>query len=155
LNALYRWPSAWGEFEADLSGTYVFEFSAAATANSPKLQLRNTPNNPVDLRVRPALQWRLRGLTALLAVNYSNHYRDTVSTPARNVASWTTIDVQAAYKVAIPDAAWLDETQIVLTATNLLDRAPPFLNNELAVGYDLLNGNLRGRALGFCVRKKW
>jgi hypothetical protein len=30
-----------------------------------------------------------------------------------------------------------------------------FVNNELGVCYDLLNGNLRGRAMGFTVRKKW
>jgi len=81
-----------------------------------------------------------------------------VSTFARNgknVASWTTIDTQASYRVDIPNASWLDETEFLLTATNILDRDPPFVNNELGVGYDLLNGNLRGRAIGFTVRKKW
>jgi hypothetical protein len=61
----------------------------------------------------------------------------------------------ASYKVDSPYASWLDDKEIVLTATNLLDRDPPFANNELAVGYDLLNGSLRGRALGFTVRKQW
>jgi len=155
LDAGYTWQSAWGEFEADLKGTYVFDFSAAAIADSPKLQLRNTPDNPIDLRVRPTLQWRLPRVTAMIAVNYSNHYRDTVSIPNRNIASWTTIDTQATYKVDVPNASWLDETEILLTATNILNRDPPFVNNELGVGYDLLNGNLRGRAIGFTLRKKW
>jgi hypothetical protein len=155
LNVLYTWQSAWGEIAADLSGTYVFDFSAAATADSPRLQLRNTPNNPLDLRVRPVLQWKLPRFTAMLAVNYSNHYRDTLSIPNRNVASWTTIDTQASYRVGISNASWLDETELLLTATNILDRDPPFVNNELGVGYDLLNGNLRGRALGVAVRKNW
>jgi outer membrane receptor protein involved in Fe transport len=155
LNVLYTWQSAWGEIAADLSGTYVFDFSAAATADSLKLQLRNTPNNPIDLRVRPVLQWKLRRFTAMLAVNYSNHYRDTLSIPNRNVASWTTIDTQASYRVDIPNTSWLNETELLLTATNILDRDPPFVNNELGVGYDLLNGNLRGRAIGFTVRQKW
>jgi hypothetical protein len=155
LNASYTWRSAWGELEADLRGTYVFDFSAAATVDSPKLQLRNTANNPIDLRVRPVLQWKLPRFTAMLAVNYSNHYRDTLSIPNRNIASWTTIDTQASYRVDIPNASWLDETELLLTATNILDRDPPFVNNELGVGYDLLNGNLRGRAMGFTVRKKW
>jgi hypothetical protein len=91
----------------------------------------------------------------MLAVNYSNHYRDTLSIPNRNVASWTTIDTQASYRVGISNASWLDETELLLTATNILDRDPPFVNNELGVGYDLLNGNLRGRALGVAVRKNW
>jgi iron complex outermembrane recepter protein len=155
LHAMYAWRSAWGELEADLSGTYVFDFSAAATADSPKLQLRNTPNNPIDLRVRPALLWKLPRFTALLAVNYSNRYRDNVSIPNRSVASWTTVDMQVSYTVAVPNASWLDETDLLLTATNMLDRDPPFVNNELGVGYDLLNGNLRGRAIGVTLRKKW
>jgi hypothetical protein len=29
------------------------------------------------------------------------------------------------------------------------------VNNELGVGYDLLNGGLQGRAIGFTLRKKW
>jgi iron complex outermembrane recepter protein len=155
LNAAYTWPLAWGELEANLSGTYIFDFSAAATVDSPKLQLRNTPNNPIDLRVRPAVQWKLPRLTAMLAVNYSNHYRDIVSIPNQNIASWTTIDMQVSYKVDVPNASWLDHTEISLTATNILDRDPPFVNNELGVGYDLLNGNLRGRTIGFTLRKKW
>jgi iron complex outermembrane recepter protein len=155
LNAGYAWQSAWGALEANLSGTYVFDFSAAATVDSPKLQLRNTPNNPIDLRVRPALQWKLRRLAAMLAVNYSNHYRDTISIPNRNIASWTTIDTQFSYKLDAPNGAWLDETELLLTGANILDRDPPFVNNELGVGYDLLNGSLRGRAIGFTVRKKW
>ena len=155
LNAVHTWRSAWGEVEADLSGTYVFDYSAAATADSPKVQLRNTPNNPIDLRVRPVLQWKLPRLSVLAAVNYSNHYRDTVSIPNRNIASWTTIDIQGSYKVDVPNASWLDQTEIFITATNILNRAPPFVNNQLGVGYDLLNGNLRGRAIGFTLRKKW
>jgi outer membrane receptor protein involved in Fe transport len=63
--------------------------------------------------------------------------------------------MQASYTVDVPGASWLDETQLLLTATNVLDRDPPFVNNELGVGYDLLNGSLRGRALGFTLRKKW
>jgi len=90
----------------------------------------------------------------MLAVNYSNHYRDTISIPNRNIASWTTIDTQVSYKVDAPNGSWLDDTELLLTGTNILARDPPFVNNELRVGYDLLNGNLRGRAIGFTVRKK-
>ena len=155
LYAAYAWQLPWGEIQADLRGTYVFDFSAAATADSPKLQLRNTPNNPIDLRARPTLQWKLPRLTTMIAVNYSNHYRDNVSIPNRNVASWTTVDMQASYAVNVPGASWLAQTQLLLTAINILDHDPPFVNNQFGVGYDLLNGSLRGRAIGFTLRKKW
>jgi iron complex outermembrane recepter protein len=155
LGTSYAWPSAWGQLEAGLRGTYVFDFSAAQTADSPKLQLRNTPNNPVDLRLRPMLQWSMPRLTTMVAVNYWNHYRDTASTPNRDVASWTTVDMQVSYKVSDAHGSLLDGTEISLTATNLLDRDPPFVNDQLGVGYDLVNGDLRGRVVGIVLRKHW
>ena len=36
-----------------------------------------------------------------------------------------------------------------------MDHDPPFVNKQLGIGYDLLNGSLRGRAIGFTLRKKW
>jgi iron complex outermembrane recepter protein len=155
LATAYAWHSAWGELEVDLMGTYIFDYSIAPTADAPKVQLRSTPNNPVDLRVRPMLQWRLSRLTTLVAANYWNHYRDTVSIPNRNVASWTTLDTQVSYRVDGLNGSLLDGTEILLTASNLLGRDPPFVNNQLRVGYDLTNGNLRGRVVGFTLRKQW
>jgi hypothetical protein len=63
--------------------------------------------------------------------------------------------MQASYTVDAPSASWLDGTELLLTATNIVDHDPPFVNNELGVGYDLLNGSLSGRAIGFTLRKKW
>ncbi|MCU1259135.1 MAG: hypothetical protein JWO80_2020, partial [Bryobacterales bacterium] len=40
----------------------------------------------------------------------------------RNIASWITLDTQASYRVGISNASWLDETELLLTATNILDR---------------------------------
>lgn len=80
---------------ASLKGTYIFDFPQSQTADAAKIQLRNTPNHPVRLHVRPMLQWRREGSGAMVAVNDSNRCRDNVSIPNRNVASWTTVDVQA------------------------------------------------------------
>jgi outer membrane receptor protein involved in Fe transport len=155
FEAAYVWQPGWGELEADLRGTYIFDFSEAATADSPKIQLRNTPDNPVDLRLRPMAQWRFGGLATAVSVNYWNHYRDTVSIPNRNVPSWTTVDMQVSYTIDGLNRSVLDGTQIFLTATNLFDRDPPFVNGPLGVGYDLVNGNLGGRIVGVMIRKQW
>jgi hypothetical protein len=80
---------------------------------------------PTALR---CLQWRLQRIAALLAVNYCNHYRDTLSIPNRNISSWTTLDTQASYEVDGFDRSPLAGTEILLTASNLLGRASPFVN---------------------------
>ena len=33
----YAWQSLWGELDADLTGTYIFDYSIAATAYLPKI----------------------------------------------------------------------------------------------------------------------
>jgi hypothetical protein len=69
--------------------------------------------------------------------------------------SGTPIDMYISYKVDAANGSLLDGTEILLTAINMLGRDPPFLNNQLGFGYDLVNGNLRGRMIGFTLRKRW
>ena len=59
------------------------------------------------------------------------------------------------YKVDVANGSLLDGAETLLTAINMLGRDPPFLNNQLGFGYDLVNGNLRGRMIGFTLRKRW
>jgi len=151
----YGWQLRRSWLEAGLSGTYTFDFSEARSAGAPWTQELDTANFPINLRMRPMLQWQLGGLRALLAANYSNHYRDD-SDPAgaRNVASWTTFDTALSYAVGAKGTAF-SGTQLVLTGRNLFGRDPPFVNNPRGVGFDLLNGDLGGRSIALLVRQLW
>ena len=137
-------------------GTYLTKFDLAEGNGSPETALLNTQNNPINLRLRTSLSWSGRRLGATLTLNYSNSYRDTASVPNLPVAAWTTIDAQLRYELGNDAGGWLDRTRLELSAVNLFDRDPPFLNNALAgLGYDQENADPYGRIVSLRIRKDW
>lgn len=152
----YSRPVRYGSLTLTADGTYLTKFDLAEGNGSPESSLLNTQNNPLNLRLRAALSWEARQIGATLAVNYSNSYRDTASVPNRPVAAWTTLDAQIRYQLGDGTGGWLDRTRLELSATNLFDRDPPFLNNALAgLGYDQENADPYGRIVSLRIRKNW
>jgi outer membrane receptor protein involved in Fe transport len=120
------------------------------------VQLLNTQNNPINLRMHGALAWQQRRWGATLGVNFQNHYRDTVSEPNRTVKSYTTFDTQLRYELAPFSTNFLQNTRLELNAINVFNVSPPFLNNSIAgLGYDQENADPYGRLVGIQVRKTW
>jgi len=155
MNGAYTWTSAWGELEADLSGTYVFDFSAAATADHPSSNCVTPTTIQSTCASGPLCSGSFRDCPHCLPSTTRTTIAIQSVFPIGMSPRGPRSTCRPHTKLTLPNASWLDETQIMLTATNLLDRDPPFVNNELGVGYDLLNGNLRGRALGLTVRRQW
>jgi iron complex outermembrane receptor protein len=139
----------------DLTGTYLFSFETAESRNAPSLERVSTQNNPIDLRLNGAAEWKRGAFTADAHVNYYDGYADTASSPQRNVQSWTTVDLRLAYTIGTTTSGWLSGTTFALNAENMFDRDPPFLNNAVGVGYDQENAELTGRILSISLRKKW
>lgn len=145
-----------GRFSFSLNGTYIFSFAEAKAANQPLVDRVSTETYPVDLKMRGSARWEYSGFDIGTYVNFLNHYRDTASDPQRHVASWTTVDLHAAYTFSSANGGWLGDTAIALGAENVFDKEPPFLNNSvMGIGYDQENGDLTGRTVSFSVRKKW
>ncbi|HEY4214155.1 MAG TPA: TonB-dependent receptor [Steroidobacteraceae bacterium] len=132
-----------GKVKAGLLATYLFSFDRQDTAAGPDVGLLNTPHEPLNLRFRASLSWSLRQLSSSLFLNYSNHYRNTLSRPEQDVASWATVDLQIAVTTA--DEGPFRGVQIAFNAQNLFNRNPPFVNNPVGVGYDQENADLLGR----------
>jgi iron complex outermembrane recepter protein len=152
----YAPPVRYGTLMLAADGTYLTKFDLAEGNGSPESNLLNTQNYPLNLRLRAALSWEASRLGATLAVNYSNSYRDTASVPNLPVAAWTTIDAQIRYQLGNGAGGWLDRTRLELSATNLFNRDPPFLNNTLAgLGYDQENADPYGRIVSLRIRKNW
>ena len=144
-----------GRWELGIDGTYLFEYSQASLPGAPLVELVSTQNNPIDLRVRGTAAWTHRGLGVAAIVNFANHYRDTLSVPERRVDSWTTLDLQFSYETGAQAREWLGHLQFTLSAQNLFDTEPPFLNNPVGVGYDQENADLYGRIVSLDIRKRW
>ena len=114
----------------------------------------STQNYPMDLRLRSSFGWKRGGLEVTTFVNFSNHYRDTAS--HRDVSSMTTFDLNVAYAFSAARGSWLSKTTVALSAENLFDRDPPFLNNSIAsIGYDEENADIIGRFVSFTIRQSW
>ncbi|HVO45088.1 MAG TPA: TonB-dependent receptor [Steroidobacteraceae bacterium] len=145
-----------GRLRLSLSGTDLLRFSQAQTAASPVMNVLDTQNNPIDLRLRATVGWQRRAIGMSAAVNFQNHYRDTADQPARRVDSFTTIDLQLRYDMGMSSGSWLANTRFTLNALNLFNVSPPFLNNRIAgLGYDQENADPLGRQLSLQVRKSW
>lgn len=151
-------PALGGRLLVDATGTYLFNLKQRFTASAPQVNLLNTVGNPVDLRLRGGATWTRGGLALTGHINFTDSYRNTIVTPAQRVASWTAIDAQIAYDFSGADSL-LKGLRLALSATNLFDRDPPYVNfnwpGVTAVGYDPQNASAVGRVISLQVTKKW
>jgi len=137
-----------GHLELGVNGTYLLRYAEQDSPGSAPLELLNTQNNPLRLRLRSSVSWQQARFAATTFLNYAGAYRDTASQPSRTVGAWTTWDLQLRYD--FPAA-----TRLFLNVQNIFDRDPPFLNNHLGLGYDAENADLTGRVVSLGVVKKW
>jgi iron complex outermembrane receptor protein len=138
-----------------LEGTYVLSFGEA---QSPRLALRervSTQTYPIDLRLHGSCEWQYRGFRNSASINYYDGYRDLASVPQRHVSSWTTVDLEASYAFDRRLGGPLAGMTVSLGAENLFDLDPPFLNNQVGIGYDQENGDLAGRLVRVSFKKQW
>jgi iron complex outermembrane receptor protein len=139
-----KWELEWGSFAWRTNGTYLLQYSEVAYPGAAAVSRLNTDHNPINLRLKESVDWHLGPISVLVAMNFTNNYRDADSQPNRPIASLTTFDWQLKYvigKSAAPGA-------IAVSAgmQNIFNRAVPFLQNRAAnVGYDQENFDPLGR----------
>jgi outer membrane receptor protein involved in Fe transport len=156
LSTIYERSWSPGTLKLRLDGTYLFDFTQQEGRNAPAVKVLNTPNYPIDIKLRGTASWHQPRWGATLGVNFQNHYTDTASDPHRNVRSYTTFDAQLRYDLAPFSTGLLQNTLLELNAVNVFNVSPPFLNNQIAgIGYDQENADPDGRLLSLQVRKTW
>lgn len=147
-----------GRLALDLAGTWLFRLDQAFTRSAPEISILNTVGNPVDLRLRAGGSWAIDEFSFAAHVNFTDGYRNTIPIPAEHVSAWTTVDAQIGYSFDQTQGA-LHGLRLSLSATNLLDRAPPYVNfaypGITAVGYDPQNASAVGRVISFEITKSW
>jgi outer membrane receptor protein involved in Fe transport len=142
-----RFSAFGGDADLSLAGSYILDFEQSFSDTAPAIDLVDTANNPIDLRLRAMLGWRRDDFSMSLALNYADGYYD----PAydRSISSWTTADLSFAYQFEGPG---VDPR---LNVRNLFNQDPPFLNNPIGVGYDPENADAMGRFVSFQLTKTW
>lgn len=154
LQASLEFDTAIGEFDLGLNGNYLLDFKRALLATDPLIDEVDTLGRPVDLRARAQLTWTRAAWSISGFVNYTDGYTDNVSAPARPVDSWTTVDLTVAYDTGDVKNI-LSDTRISLTAQNLFDEDPPFVNTFGGLAYDVTNANGLGQFLRLQAIKEW
>jgi len=159
FDAKYSLQSSLGYFAFDVDGTYVIDYKDQILPSAEILDLADTYNYPVELRLRGITSWSLGELTTSLAINHVGSYLDNRRATAVRVASWNTADLSVSYETTSigEHASWLDNMRLTLSSTNLLDRDPPFVagNFGFSVNFDPNVANPYGRIIALQATKKW
>lgn len=154
----------------DLSGSYRFDLgqgqltlrgaaswldSTQQTAGAPNpFDLAGTLNNPAKRTGRFGAIYAVGGFSAATFANYIDGITNTVD--GRTGASFTTFDATLRYNTGERRSAW-SYLEFGVSATNLLDRAPPLHVPDLpyVAPYDSTNYSATGRFLSVSVSKHW
>jgi iron complex outermembrane receptor protein len=144
-----------GQFDFGLDGTRTMKFAQSFTAADPMIDLVNTDHNPPALRARASFNYRLGRFGTSFWVNYTGHYRDIDSIPQRSVSAWTTLDAQVSYDLQSLSESAFKDLHLTFSVQNAFGSSPPFLNNQLGLGWDQENATPWGRQISFAVRKRF
>jgi hypothetical protein len=141
-----------------LNGTYTIALKQQITAMAPVVDFIDTVGNPLRLRLAAHLTWALHGWRVQTSVNHAGGYRDPGSMPTRAVGAWTTVDLNAGYRVGGGHGEFAN-TQFDVGVINAFNRRPPFVNQfdreSGTLGYDSANASLLGRQVSLQIVKRW
>jgi len=146
-----------GRANLDVNGTWLAKLDQALTAGTQPTDVLNTLGNPVDLRWRASAGWTGGPWTLAAFVNHTADYRNETVAPAEPVRNWTTVDASIGFTVP-PTPSPLGGLRVTLSATNLLDRAPPYVRNNnglFTVGFNPDLSSPLGRVVALQVTKSW
>ena len=146
-----------GDLDIGVAGAYTFHANRQLLPGAPFADTVNTLGYPVAVRIRAHAAATLGRVDVSGFLNFIGGYRNENVTPVQHVSSWTTVDLTLGYRLPA-DHGPLAGTRLVLTASNLFDRDPPYVQNRSdtsAIGYDPANASPVGRMVSFEVIKSW
>jgi iron complex outermembrane receptor protein len=132
------------------SASYIADYDQQVTPGSAAFDRVGVINFPVRFRGRMTADWTRGPLTLGGAVNHQSGYHDTLGAGIRGQ---TTFDLQA--RLTPADHGPLEGVAVLLNLRNVFDRAPPFYNNTVGVGYDGANADVVGRFVSLQLTRRW
>jgi len=137
-----------------VNGSWLIAYKTRITPKAPAIDQVNKLGFPNDFRMRGTLDWSHGHWGATLIANYLDGFTDNVSVPARPVGSWTTFDLQIRYETGA-DSGWRHGLSVSLSAQNVFDTDPPFVNQSSGIGYDASSADPLGRFVSLQLIKRW
>jgi len=150
--ASYAFESGFGDWRVGLDVAKVLTVERQGAEGLPVVDVLDTIGNPVDLRVRGSLGWRMGGLSANAFANYTDSYRNTAVTPNVEVESQTTYDLTASYVFEGEGIA--NGVRISANVLNVFDEEPPVALNG-TFSWDSQAASAVGRFISFEISKAW
>lgn len=141
-----------GQWRIGLDVAKILDLTRSTAPGLPFVDVLDRFGNPVDLRARAALNWRIGGLSANLYYNYTDSYLNTAVTPNVSVDSYSTIDMALIYDFSGP--GMLDGLSLALSAQDITDEEPPVVLNGF-VSWDNQVVSPLGRFVSVSVTKRW
>lgn len=140
------------------NSNYFTRFDTRMNRSAPVLDVLDTLSNPVDFRGRGQVTWSHVGWSVLAALNYVDDYVDNQRTQPRKIASWTTIDLGAAYSFENA-GGWFRGLSVRANVINAANKSPPRVRDLMGSygdpGYDPASANPLGRFVSFQISKSW
>lgn len=125
---------------------------------APEVKLSGTIYNVPKFKARAGANWQRGPLSLTGIVNYVSSEWDTGITPYAKIASWTTADANLSYVFGSPAGFWKG-VKFDLSASNLLDRQPPYARSPAAtipgIAFDSTNYSVLGRQISVTLSKAW
>lgn len=157
LSAHYEARAFGGALSLDANATIIDRIDQAITPDAPTVDIVGTIGAPVRSRVRGSVVWAKDGLTLGGFINRTAGYENNAVTPAQKVASWTTVDLNIGYDFG-DQSGPLNQVRVQLAATNVFDRAPPYVqfsNGLFGLGYNPEASDPLGRVVSLQLVKSW
>lgn len=146
-----------GHLDAYANATWT-RLRQRTVPEASNLVLSGTIFNVPKLKARGGLTWDYRRFSISGIANYISAETDTGVIPNGVIGSWTTVDLTAAYQIPARGtlaSGW----KIVVSATNLFDRKPPFAKSPSitypGLSYDSANASIIGRYTSLSLIKSW
>lgn len=157
LNTMLAWNPLWADFQWTLRGTYLLAYDMVGTPGSAPVSLLDRFGEPVDLNLRTTLRASRGNLSCAATINFVNHYHDTNFRPSVPISSWTTADLQLAYRWGeTPATRRTPEWELGVSVLNAFDRPPPVAPYPIGmIDYDPANATPLGRVMTLYAIKRW
>ena len=141
-----------GNASLSFNASHMLDFQRRITPRAPLVEQVGTLSNPPAWRLRGSAGWDRDGWGITATVNHVDGYVDNVSIPHRPVGSWTTVDAQLRIQPKLLERMGVS---VALSAQNLFDKDPPFVDQLTGFGYGAANADPMGRFVSLQLIKRW
>ncbi len=148
LNLGYRFSTSFGDWRLGFDAAKILDLTRSVAPGLPYIDVLDTYSNPVDLRARASIGWRLNGWSTNAYLNYVDELSQHGDHTERRM--WTAtrrVDASIVYDFGEERGA-LSGVSLSVNGQNLLDEDPPVVLNGI-VSWDNQNVSPLGRFVSF------